>query len=92
MSDSPTNLSRGVFSESVNRRLHAHFIAQAAPRWMSGTDAEHRTSLKQAAGPAMPWYEQASLQRRAELKKALEAGWISPVSYTHLTLPTICSV
>lgn len=79
MSNAPTNNQRArrLFSESVNQRLHAEFIAQAVPGWMSSTGAEHRTALSRAAGSVMPGYENASLQRRGELKVALEASWIS---------------
>ena len=42
-----------------------------------------RTYLSQAA----------TLSRRAALGLALSTAlWLPPVSYTHLTLPTICSV
>eukprot|EP00969_Alexandrium_andersonii_P348316 15402131-Alexandrium_andersonii.AAC.1 len=45
-----------------------------------GPNLQRRRSLRQGAATA----------KRGEL--ASTARWLCPVSYTHLTLPTICSV
>eukprot|EP00969_Alexandrium_andersonii_P242708 10721280-Alexandrium_andersonii.AAC.1 len=38
------------------------------------------------------WVAMRSLQRHGSPDCWPRGGWAAPVSYTHLTLPTICSV
>ena len=57
----------------------------ASPRFSEQLELDLSTVVPSIAGPKRP-------QDRIELTRAHEQFAIDPVSYTHLTLPTICSV
>lgn len=65
------------FFESVNQSRHANFIAKTIPGWLTNTHSDNRAALKQAVGPAMPWYDVASAQLRGEMNRAFENSWAS---------------
>lgn len=62
---------------SGSQSLHNAFISKAIPGWLLNTREENRLALQQAAGPALDHYPEAPPHRRDELKKALQASWIS---------------
>ncbi|MFL1524776.1 NEL-type E3 ubiquitin ligase domain-containing protein [Pseudomonas sp. O230] len=72
-----SHLTPNSIPGAVHQSRHATFITDVAPGWLTSSTAEQRSSLKSAAGPAMPWYDKASVQLRDEMKRAFELAWFS---------------
>jgi len=65
------------FADPVNQSRHVNFIVKATPDWLANTSSENRAALKQAVGPAMPWYDRASAPLRGEMNRVFEDSWVS---------------
>ena len=70
---------------------HIPLGCQAASTWMSPEPAL-RLSSSDAAGSVGTWIERSPLPDEPTTLNGPPGAWTVTVSYTHLTLPTICSV
>ena len=74
------------FGLKIDAGLHRFLVEEAMPG--TGIDAEHFFEQFSALVHDLAPTNRALLAKRDDLQAKLDA-WYKPVSYTHLTLPTI---